>query len=758
MKISIKFFFAYLFIIGILVPQTVFVATADEFNPNFILSDEEMQDWKTMDKVGIQAFLDERESFLSTYRTLDKDGTERSASEIIYNASVDNKINPKYLLVKLQKEQSLITAKNPTEKQLDGATGYGITDGCGWTCETYFRNQGFGKQVDSAAGIIRWYYDNVFSQTWIKRPPLTYEIDGQLITPATLATAFLYTYTPHIQGNKNFWVLWQSWFDQVYPDGSLIQATGSNDVYLIQDGKKRKFASFSALATRYNPKQILSIPPSELSRYDNGVDISLPNYSVVKADGTYYLLDYDTKRPFANSTTVGKLGFNPAEVLDVTSSELSSYMTGSTIVESTANPLGELVRIQENNTLYFLQDNQYFPMYDEAIIQTNFSHLTLETSPISRLTNLIQGPAVKVKDGALIMVQDDRRVYVVEKGKKRHITNEAVFNGLGYKWANIVVVNPYTSIGMEDGEPVYLRSTAPIPPTVTAPVVTAPTTPPVSAPTAPAVDVMIRTPESRLSYIGPSFVTDIDSYIVTDPTTGAILAGKNIDTVRPSASLTKIMTGYQLLQSGIDLNGSTTYNATTHAIADKSFVQYRVKTGEVIRNSDIMDAMLISSINAAARMLVTSVSTETNFLSTMNSQVASWGLTKTKFLDVYGGAIHNDTTSREFATLFLNTLKQKDLKTYLGKASYRYDELVDVDGYPGHFDAHSNLLIKDSNLSFSILASKTGYINEAGDNLAMLVERKSDKRQFIIITLGNPDHSNRFVAPKALSEWVMKTL
>jgi len=37
----------------------------------------------------------------------------------------------------------------------------------------------------------------------------------------------------------------------------------------------------------------------------------------------------------------------------------------------------------------------------------------------------------------------------------------------------------------------------------------------------------------------------------------------------------------------------------------------------------------------------------------------------------------------------------------------------------------------------------------------MLVQRKSDGKQFVVIALGNPEHGNRFSSPKALTEWAM---
>jgi D-alanyl-D-alanine carboxypeptidase len=63
--------------------------------------------------------------------------------------------------------------------------------------------------------------------------------------------------------------------------------------------------------------------------------------------------------------------------------------------------------------------------------------------------------------------------------------------------------------------------------------------------------------------------------------------------------------------------------------------------------------------------------------------------------------------------------------------------------------------MEKTNLKFNIIASKTGYLDEAGAGLAMLIQRKSDQKKFIIITMGNPDYSHRFDDPEKLSNWVI---
>jgi D-alanyl-D-alanine carboxypeptidase len=65
--------------------------------------------------------------------------------------------------------------------------------------------------------------------------------------------------------------------------------------------------------------------------------------------------------------------------------------------------------------------------------------------------------------------------------------------------------------------------------------------------------------------------------------------------------------------------------------------------------------------------------------------------------------------------------------------------------------------MKKNNPYYTILGSKTGYLDEAGAGLVMLVERKSDLKKFIVLTMGNADYPNRFIEPNRLVEWSMKT-
>ena len=128
----------------------------------------------------------------------------------------------------------------------------------------------------------------------------------------------------------------------------------------------------SVLTSRFNPNLIMTIPDAELSNYPTGVDISLPNYSILKNGEKYYLIDFDSVRPFANYEVVKKLGYNPGEFMDVTDADIADYSIGSTINLDTSNPMGRMVKVKETGGFYYLKDGFYQPVYNEQLAKANF--------------------------------------------------------------------------------------------------------------------------------------------------------------------------------------------------------------------------------------------------------------------------------------------------------------------------------------------------------------------------------------------------
>ncbi len=146
-----------------------------------------------------------------------------------------------------------------------------------------------------------------------------------------------------------------------------------------------------------------------------------------------------------------------------------------------------------------------------------------------------------------------------------------------------------------------------------------------------------------------------------------------------------------------------------------------------------------------------------SFVSLMNTEASRLGLSHMSFVDSYGYDPANVGTPREAVTLFREALKDDTITAVLATRQYSYTEVSSNDATTAHTEISSNSLLK-RNLPFTILASKTGFLYESGACLAMLVERPSDGKKFILLTMGNPDFGSetRFDEPARFASWALK--
>lgn len=437
------------FLIGIILATCLFISNvvfAEEFNPDFIISDEEVIDYQTMTLAEIYNFLQEKGSSLTYYYTEDYDGLVRTAPEIIWLASGRYQINPQYTLVLLQKEQSLIENPQPSTRDLDWATGYGVCDSCSTTDPAIQKYKGFGTQIDNGVGFMRFFLDNpeksapfTIGQTVTVTDSNNGETTTYTITPANQTTANLYKYTPHYHGNFNFWKIWRRYFGQQYPDGSLVKLVNEPSVWLIQKGKKRPFKSYGILLSRYNPEKIVTINKSDLDAFPDGQMINFPQYSYLRSSGgTVYLIIDDNRHGFVSSEALRLLGVNPEEIIDVTWEELDAFEEGKAISLSSAYPTGALLQDRTTGGVYYVENGEKFPIWSKEMMAQRFHDKEIIAVTPEELDAYPTNVPIKFDDGELIKSGISPVVYVISNGLRRPIVSEDVFNELGYNWDNIV--------------------------------------------------------------------------------------------------------------------------------------------------------------------------------------------------------------------------------------------------------------------------------------------------------------------------------
>lgn len=403
-----------------------------------------MQDSDSISSATIDRFLNSRNGILGklVFDVVNGAGiVTKKVSEVIHNAGKVNKINPKVLIVTLQKEQSLIEDPSPSQGQLDWAMGYAVCDDCSKSDPAIQKYKGFVNQINSAAARLRYYFDN--PGQFRHQVGQTHTIDGFSVTIKNQATANLYNYTPHLHGNQNFSKFWNQWFVKNYPDGTLLQVDGQAGIWLIENGKRRPFLNKSAFLSNYDSDKVIKATTTDLEKYSIGAPIKYSNYSLIKMpSGGIYLLVDNVKHPIASRDVFRNLGFNPEELIDGDEDDVKWYPKGSPITLEKAYPQGALLRDPETKGVWYVENGIKSPIWSKDIMMSRFSGRPVMQSSIEELELYEKGEPVKFRDGEIIATKDpeslNRSVYVVSNGQKRPIANREAFNALGYKWKNII--------------------------------------------------------------------------------------------------------------------------------------------------------------------------------------------------------------------------------------------------------------------------------------------------------------------------------
>ena len=370
-------------------------ANAAQFDPGNIISDSVFYDFGTMTVAEIQRFLNSkvpacndadggpkciRDFVMDTPEIVGEDGRceslpaaqNQTAAQIIYTVAHACKINPRVLIVTLQKEQGLIQATNPTQRMYDYALGMACPDsaaGCSKSAA------GFFYQLYKGAGQLQWYGDprgsftylrvgtnitrryqaaNVEASQGLSCGSKTFELKSN-------ATAALYYYTPYTPndaalknlygtgdacsayGNRNFWRFYTDWFGSTLGGGFLLKSATSG-TYFIIDNKKYLIDDVETVAA-FKPLGPLGTVSQEY--LDSFIDSGSMSRVVKTAAGNFYFIDGGQRFQFTNCNQAAQFGVSCDTAPVVTSSQISALPSGGAMTEYISGDDGQTFFIQD---------------------------------------------------------------------------------------------------------------------------------------------------------------------------------------------------------------------------------------------------------------------------------------------------------------------------------------------------------------------------------------------------------------------------
>ncbi|MBI2636743.1 MAG: hypothetical protein HYW81_00940 [Parcubacteria group bacterium] len=447
-----------------------FPAGARFYDPNDILTDAELFDSNALSRTAIQNFLESKGSVLKGV-TAQVAGVPKLVSEMVYEIGKQYGVSQKFLLAKLQQEQGLIEKSTATEKQLDWATGYSCFNG---RCNEKYR--GIYQQLDAAADTQRIYAERTYFDYAVGKETKTK--DGYTVKPANQATANLYIYTPYhgsftgVGGNFFFSRVWNQYFtERVYPDGTLLRDTATNEYWKIEGNKRRKFAAESTYRADHAPEEAVDVSSDRLLYYTVGEPITITNNTVVTAEGSgiMYLLSDGLKHRLVGSSALASLGYRLADTEPITpalvsKASLESLPEGEPITEQSTYPKGILLS-SDGPEIFYVKHGIRRELLDEAVWQENFNRAEPTYVSQATLGSYPPGDPVALAEGSLVKSQDGA-YYVVSNGKRKRIARADVVDRV---WgpsaaASAPVASDATLALTEVGDPIaYVDATVPDP-------------------------------------------------------------------------------------------------------------------------------------------------------------------------------------------------------------------------------------------------------------------------------------------------------
>lgn len=249
-------------------------------------------------------------------------------------------------------------------------------------------------------------------------------------------------------------------------------------------------------------------------------------------------------------------------------------------------------------------------------------------------------------------------------------------------------------------------------------------------------------------FIGPEYRTHTDSYAIVDVEEGSVLLGKNAYEQRPIASLTKLMTAMVALDMKFDFTRNSMYDSDRH-YAYRNYMKFR--DGDVIEHRDLWASMLIGSMNVPARMIVDSLGvTEGEFVMMMNRKAEVLGLYGVHFEDVHGLSEFNVGNAASVGKMMRQAMLYPEIRNALGTKVYAFNETVSSDYRYQHYFRHTNLLMR-KRINIPMIASKTGYLDEAGPCLSFVTELSGE--EVVVVTLGERSWNRRHDVGYKLAMW-----
>ena len=233
--------------------------------------------------------------------------------------------------------------------------------------------------------------------------------------------------------------------------------------------------------------------------------------------------------------------------------------------------------------------------------------------------------------------------------------------------------------------------------------------------------------------------------LVVDEATGEVLLEKDAATPAPIASLTKLMTAMVVLDARQDMTEPIRIDA-----ADRDWLKHTragVPVGAVLPRETLLELALIASDNHAAAALARNhPGGPAGFAQATQRKIEALGLTQTVLVEPTGLSPDNHASAQDMAKV----LQATQAYPLIAQITSQRAHAVLVNGQPWAVRNTNGLVGKPG---WEILASKTGFTNDAGRCLTMRL--RVGERTVSVVLIGAVASSARARDALNIRRWLV---
>lgn len=247
------------------------------------------------------------------------------------------------------------------------------------------------------------------------------------------------------------------------------------------------------------------------------------------------------------------------------------------------------------------------------------------------------------------------------------------------------------------------------------------------------------------------------SAVIFNEKTSQILLGKNENKVSPLASLTKLVAAKVFLDLKPNLNKVVAYKTQDEKYNYEyckpgESAKLKVKEGETMKIQDLLYSALVGSANNAVESLVRVSGLNRNvFIAKMNEAVKKMGATSTNFIEPTGLSPDNVSSPYEYAIITKEIFKNPLIQKISTTAKYKF---TTINTKQAHTLTNTSKLVQAS--SYSIIGSKTGYLDEAG--YCLMTRVKTANGNIVVVSFSSKNRAESFLDNEALIRYGIQLL